>query len=367
MTLIPVLKKEIIDGLRDRRALIAALVSALLGPIFVALAINIAAAARDSAPDPIRLCGAGQAPDLLTHLREAGFKLSDDARVCLDIPADYAERLATGKTAYVHVIADLNSATTTTNQLRREIQAFSNMLAMKRLLARGISPNVVKPIEVEMRSTNPVSRAATFIGNLLILYFVFAPFLIVAAMASDTTAGERERHSLEPLLTHAVGTIDIVVGKFLALATVNIAGTATCIALSLLLVQHSPVAELGLRVETGFAAGAAALLILVPLCMLAAAIQLALGLFSKTAKEATQVTMFVSLLPVLVGVLLMGPREVHVGVWPVAWELKAIAAPLLGSTTVLAPFAVVAMLELTVVAGTLLAAARRLGSERVLG
>jgi sodium transport system permease protein len=367
MTLIPILRKELLDGLRDRRALFAALVSALLGPIFIALAINIAAAARETAPAPIRLCGAGQAPDLLAHLRDAKFTFSDDAGICLDIPADYAERLATGRTAYVHVIADLTSAGTTTNQLRREIQAFSSTLAMKRLLARGISPNVVKPIEVEMRSTNPVSRAATVIGNVLILYFVFAPFLVVAAMAGDTTAGERERHSLEPLLTHAVRAVDIVVGKFLALATVNIAGTATCIALSLALVGRSAVAELGLRVETGFAAGAAALLMLVPLCMLAAAVQLALGLFSKTAKEATQVTMFVSLLPVLLGVLLMGPREIDVGIWPIAWELKAVASPLLGSTTALAPFGLVAAVELAAVAVILLAAARRLQSERVLG
>ena len=63
----------------------------------------------------------------------------------------------------------------------------------------------------------------------------------------------------------------------------------------------------------------------------------------------------------------VGKQDVDVAMWPIAWELKALAVPLLGSTTVLAPFALVAALELAAVAAILLAAARRLTSERVLG
>ena len=171
-----------------------------------------------------------------------------------------------------------------------------------------------------MQSTNPVSRIASTMGNMLILYVVFAPFIIVYAMAGDASAGERERHSLEPLLTHPVRALDVVVGKFLALAAVNAAGTALCVAVSLVLVERSAMPELGLRIETSFATGVTVFLWLAPLCMLVAAAQLALGLFSKTAKEAQQTSMLVSIVPVMVGVAFTMRQDVEVGAWPLAWS-----------------------------------------------
>src|SRR5262249_42765676 len=111
----------------------------------------------------------------------------------------------------------------------------------------------------------------------------------------------------------------------------------------------------------------AAFLSLAPLCMLVAAAQLVLGLHSKTAKEAQQTSMLVSFVPVLVGMMVITRQGIDVGPWPVAWEIKALARPLLGSTTALAPFPLVAGLELAAAALILLAGARRLRSERVLG
>jgi sodium transport system permease protein len=368
MRIAAILKKELLDGLRDQRALSAALAFALIGPVLIVLSVNMAAAAgRATAFEPFRLCGAGEAPDLVAHLQSTGLALAEEARICLDIPQDYAELQAAGKTARVRVLADLTAAGPTIAKLEREINAFSRTLAAKRLMARGVAPSVVAPITVDMHSTNRVSRLASIMGNVLILYIVFAPFIIVYAMAGDTTAGERERHSLEPLLTHPVHASQIVAGKFLALATVNLAGTAICVALSLVLVEYSAMAELGLRVETSLAAGATAFLWLAPLCMLVAAVQLALGLFSKTAKEAQQTSMLISFVPVVIGMLLLARPGIDVGAWPLVWELKALAGPLLGSTSSVAPFYVVAAVELAAAALILLAGASRLRSERVLG
>jgi sodium transport system permease protein len=365
---VAILKKELVDSLRDRRALLAALAFALIGPVLIVHSVNMTAAAgRETAFEPLRLCGAGDAPDLIAHLRSTGLAIADSARICLEVPADYAQLQAAGKTARVRVLADLTVTGPTTQKLEREINAHSRSLAAKRLMARGVAPRVVAPIAVEMQSTNPVSRMASLMGNALILYIVFAPFIIVYAMAGDTTAGERERHSLETLLTHPVSAAQIVAGKFLALAVVNLAGTALCVALSLVLVERSAMAELGFRVETSFGTGATVFLWLAPLCMLVAAAQLALGLFSKTAKEAQQTSMLVSLIPVVVGFMLLARPGLDVGAWPLAWELKALAGPLLGSTSGIAPFYELAAVELGVCVLILLAGARRLRSERVLG
>jgi len=164
-----------------------------------------------------------------------------------------------------------------------------------------------------------------------------------------------------------VSAVQIVAGKFLALAAVNLAGTALCVALSLVLVERSAMAELGLRVETSLGTGATVFLWLAPLCMLVAAAQLALGLFSKTAKEAQQTSMLVSFVPVVFGFVLLARPGLDVGAWPLAWELEALAGPLLGSTSSVAPFYQLAAVEIGACALLLLAGARRLRSERVLG
>jgi len=368
MKIAAVAKKELVDGLRDRRALIAALSFALLGPLAIAFMVNaMAAAGRETALKPIRLCGEGEAPDLVAHLRAAGLMIADDATICLDLPADYARGQAAGEPQRVHVRADLAAEASTVAKLEREIAAYSRSLGAKRLMARGVAPSVAAPIVVDTQSTNRVSRAASALGGVLILYIVMAPFILVFAMAADTTAGERERRSLEPLRTHPLHAIDIVVGKFVALAAVNLAATALCVALSLLMLAHAATADLGLRIETGFTAGFAVFLRLAPLCMLVAAAQLALGLFSKTFKEAQQTSMMLSFLPLVVGMLLLFRPGVDASMWPLAWEIKALAGPLLGSTRVVAPFAIVAGIELGLVVLVLFLAARRLESERVLG
>ena len=363
-----ILKRELIDGLRDRRSLGAALSFALIGPVLIALMINVmAAAGREGAGSPFRLCGPGEAPELVAHLTAAGLALSESADICVEVPADYAQRLAAGETAVVRVIADLTAAGPTTQKLEREITRFGRALGSQRLMARGVAPGVAAPIRVEMQSTNQVSRVASTMGGVLIFYIAFAPFIVVFAMAADTSAGERERRSLEPLLSHPVRAGDIVTGKFLALAAVNLAGTAACIALSLLLVDRSAAADLGLRIDTSLAAGLQAFAWLMPLTLLVTAVQLALGFYSKTAKEAQQTSMVISMVPLMAGMMFTMREGLNPGAWPLVWELEALKGPLLGSTTALAPFPLVAGIELAAAALILFASARHVRSESVLG
>jgi sodium transport system permease protein len=362
-----ILQKEMIDGLRDRRAMLAALSFALLGPLLMVATVNgRAAMTRETPLVPFELCGAGSAPELVAHLQSIGLTVAEAADICVDIPGDYAERQAAGKTVHIRVLADLADADPTVDKIRGAITAFSHRLGAKRLMARGVSPQVATPIVVDMHSTNSISRVAAALSSVFILYLVFAPFIIVAAMAADTTAGERERHSLGPLLTHSVGTAQVVLGKFLALTVVNTAGTVLCVTLSLLLLERSAIGAIGLRIATDAATGLTVCLQLAPLCALVAAAQLAIGLFSRTAKEAQQTLMIVSLLPIMASMALLHRPGIGTGVWPVAWELKALADPLLGSSTPMAPFYLVAVLELGIAGLLLLAGMRQLSSERAL-
>jgi hypothetical protein len=88
---------------------------------------------------------------------------------------------------------------------------------------------------------------------------------------------------------------------------------------------------------------------------------------TKTAKEAQQTSMLVSMLPLMVGMMFTMRQSLNPGAWPLAWELKALAGPLLGSTSAVAPFPLVAGVELAAAALILVASARRVRSESVLG
>jgi sodium transport system permease protein len=303
---------------------------------------------------------------LVETLGGAGLRFEAAADICLGIPEDFEERLRTGRQVRVEIVADLATAGPTIDSLETEINRYSRTLAAQRLMARGLASTVAAPIQVDVKNTNTASRSASALGGAIIIYLVYAPFIIVASMAADTTAGERERRSLEPLLSHPIGYAQITIGKLLALVTVNILGTAACIAISLLMLSRSAAPELGLRLETGFDVGLAAAMLLTPLCVMAAAAQLYLGFLSRSFKDAQQTLMLASILPVLVGFAIITRPSADVGAWPIAWEIRALAEPLLNSNSAAAPFALVAAVEIAIAIAFVIAGALRLRSERVL-
>ena len=206
MKWIAVFMKEMVDALRDRKALTTALSFALLGPVALVMMINVmAASSRPGSLEPVSLCGAGQAPALIEALGGAGIRIEDNADICLNIPEDFEEKLQSGRQVRIEIMADLSAAGSTIDTLESALNRYSRTLASQRLMSRGVAPMVASPIEVDVRNTNTASRSASALGGAIILYLVYAPFIIVASMASDTTAGERERRSLEPLLSHPVG------------------------------------------------------------------------------------------------------------------------------------------------------------------
>ena len=76
--------------------------------------------------------------------------------------------------------------------------------------------------------------------------------------------------------------------------------------------------------------------------------------------------MLMSFAPAIMGFMLTGERLAQAGMWPLAWELNALAVPLLHSTTPMAPFAAVAALELALTLAVLAICALRLRSEAIL-
>jgi sodium transport system permease protein len=367
MRAIAILAKELKDSLRDHKTIASGLMFGLMGPIVVFYIIAITASLqRVDATGPVALCGSTAAPSLVAHLADAGIEIVEDAKICLDIPESFEARLANAEPVRVGVRGDLTRPNPTVAALEREIRAFAVERVAQRLIVRGVAPSVLTAVTVDAQNTNPVSRVANTFGAIVVIFFVMTPFIVAAGMAADLTAGERERRSLEFLLATPARAAEIVLGKFLAVSSFNLAGTALCVAFGLLILDHSALPVLGVRLDAGPATILRVVARLAPLSILVAAIEVTVGFWSKGFKDAQNTLMMLTLVPMAIGYASLGISGA-VGPWPVLWETAALAGPLFGSTGPVAPFAVAASVELGLAAALLMLAARRLKSPNMLG
>ena len=86
-------------------------------------------------------------------------------------------------------------------------------------MARGVSPDLVEPVKVEHVSTATARQKGAFILFLIPMFAILSPLLGGMTIAIDSTAGERERGSLEPLLVNPAPRGAIAGGKWLAAST----------------------------------------------------------------------------------------------------------------------------------------------------
>jgi sodium transport system permease protein len=174
-----------------------------------------------------------------------------------------------------------------------------------RLSLRGVSPEVIRVVQIEEVDTaTPQSQALIFI-SMLPYFIIFAIFNGASPVITDATAGERERGSLEPLLINPLPRSLVAIGKMAAavpFATFNLIITLTGFAA---IFRILPIEEL-LGVQIGLDLGAliAVFLICLPIVLLACAIQTLIASFAKTTKEAGTYLPFIGLIPSLPGLAL---------------------------------------------------------------
>jgi sodium transport system permease protein len=174
-----------------------------------------------------------------------------------------------------------------------------------RLSMRGISPEVVQAVQIEQIDTStPQSQALIFL-SMLPYFIIFAIFNGASPMITDSTAGERERGSLEPLLINPLPRGWVAIGKMLSampFATFNLIVTLAGFAA---IFQILPVEELlGVQIGMDFGALTAVFFLCLPIVFLACAIQILIASFTKTTKEAGTYLPFIGLIPSLPGLAL---------------------------------------------------------------
>jgi sodium transport system permease protein len=175
----------------------------------------------------------------------------------------------------------------------------------RRSLLSSAMLTLMGPAVVFLVSLSPRVRGDEGPGVLLGMLSVFAlvaSFAGAADIALDSTAGERERRSMIPLLLNPVSPEEVIVGKWLAatvfglaVVTLNIIGLAIVLASSApsILAQRAP--QLLVWIVLG----------LVPLASLGAAANVLVAVRSRTMKEAQNASKMLVFLPMVVGMFLV--------------------------------------------------------------
>jgi sodium transport system permease protein len=314
-----VARKEIVDTLRDRRTIVVTLLTAIVaGPLFVVLVLNLVARQADRSRELVLpVTGREHAPALIAYLERQQVKLAampddvetkvrdGDVDVALQIDSRFEADVAKGKPGTVRLLFDRSRdrARPAIEQAEALLRAYNREWGRARLLLRGVAPDVASPLDVEARDLATPQSAGSLVLFLVAYYGLFASLIGGMAAALDTTAGERERMSLEPLLATPATPFELAAGKWLAVAVLN----ATVVGLTLLgfyvTLRFAPLPAVGIPFLFGARELARFAAVLVPLVALLPAVLLYVGARGRTYKEAqanVSVLLFVvSIVPVV--------------------------------------------------------------------
>ncbi len=296
-----VARKEVVDTLRDRRTALVTLMPALLGPAFLVLMLYVVAVQSGKSRDLVLpVAGAEHAPALIAFLARQQVVITAapadfDARVrdgdldvALDIDARFAEDVALGKPGIVRVTYDRSRdrARASIEHTEALLRAYNREWGRARLVLRGVSPDVANPLEVEAHDLATPQSSGSIVLFLVAYYGLFAALMGGLAAALDSTAGERERQSLEPLLTTPVRPLELGTGKWAAVVALDVTVVALTLGGFYLTLRFAPLPAVGIPFLFSATELARFLIVLAPLVLLMPAVLLYVGARGRTFKEA---------------------------------------------------------------------------------
>ena len=318
MTLLTIVwAKEVLDNLRDRRTLLSSLIfGPLFGPILFVFMINIMLSEATSDVDELLelpVTGQEHAEELMIWLGGNGVEIvpgPEDAReavsrgdvsMVLIIPESTGEQMRAGQPAPLQLVVNnaRNRDRGDVRKARRLLNAYRNQVVAFRLQARGINPLVLHPLVIdEVDVSTAVGRALVVLG--MMTYFILFSMLMGGLyLAIDTTAGERERGSLEPLLTLAVPTGLLILGKVAATCTFMLAALAVTVTAFSISINFIDLQALGMQANFGPGIAISVFAVMLPFTLFGAGLMTLVASFTRSYKEAQTYLTVVLLVPTL--------------------------------------------------------------------
>lgn len=296
--------KEIRDNLRDKRSLFFAFIYGpllmpclMLGPII--FQANKHMQNYDSGKE-LHVYAGERAPNLLAWLKSKNLDAKEvdedfqeqikkgDVKLVLEITENYGEKLLEGQPAKVilHFREEDHESRNFFWRVRGELDSYSRMLASQRMLVRGFDQNLLRPLDIAESDLSEDEAGATALANILMFLVVFSCMMGAFYLAIDINVGERERISLEPLLSLPLTRTQVVMGKYLTILLFTVVSFILPIISVAIWASFLPDKFFGNGDVPGLMTYLKITLLSFPICLLFASILMAAGTFSKSVKEA---------------------------------------------------------------------------------
>ena len=327
-------RKEMVDSLRDRRTVISMFVIPIL--LFPALSVGLGwlgASMMNKAQEEISrvmIVGGQDSPRIVEALKKSNkFQIVPESpdfetqitdrkiRAAVVIPPGFdaaANQGEAGKVLVDYYEGDIKSELTQ-DTVREFLGDYRGELARSLLSARNVPKGLMRPFEVTKNNVAPPEKVGgSGFGGMVPYFVIILAFTGAMYPAMDLTAGEKERGTMETILTSPVSRTDLVLGKFFTVVTASLA--TAILALSSMgvsfMLAKSTIDKALAKGEPGFhfaldPRGVLAVFVMIlPLSVLFSAAMLAVSLFAKSFREAqTYISplTFVVIMPAIVALL----------------------------------------------------------------
>ena len=367
-------RKEIVDAARDKRSVMAGLYYALFTPALLAIVFTAVITKTTSPQDfSITIEGESEASHLITYLSDRGISHSDDETgvkaIRLIIGPSFAEQLNRSEPADITLIADYSEDSLRSSIRRTEgvLRGYSSETATLRLIARGIDPSVIRPIDLNIQDLATSDSKGGQLLGMMILVIVLSVFVSGMNLAIDTSAGERERNSLALLLSHPISVRQMVLSKTAAVSTFGMLGLLLVMIMSKIVYPLVPWEELGFSVDISITFMLATLFVGISVAIFAASMQLFVSFMAKSFKEAQTYLTFVMFVPMAMSYATTLDFAVEELRWaPVSGQLQALIDLMKGKEIPLLQLAVSSLTTLIASAALMLGMERLLKSEKII-
>jgi sodium transport system permease protein len=310
-----VYRKELREALRDRRTVIASIVIPLfLFPLlsvgFGSLVSSIINKTEEASPK-VMVVGGDDSPGVVAALKATPkvevVSASQDWRnqviekeipLAVEIPAGFDKSLTDQKKLEVFIYkytGDLKSETAA-GKLNDSLRAYREKVVKDRVVAQKLPVEVLDPFQITQKNIAPPEKsgAALFFGGFIAYIVVFLCFNGGMHPSIDLTAGEKERGTMETILSSPISRAHLVFGKFLlvlttALSTAALSVISMGISFALVNAFQAKAVEAGkegMTMHIGIGAALSVFIMAIPLAVLFSSIQLMIASFAKTYKEA---------------------------------------------------------------------------------
>ncbi len=302
---VTILLKETLDNLRDKRSLLTSIATSIGIPLAIIIVIATVKANKEDKFQKdlvVPTEGLKFAPFLPEILRPHGIFLeegqqnleavvqSGKAFVAMRIEDRAQEKFLTGQPVELSILYDGSKMDSNllSRRLKSAIQQESNALIATRLTNLGLNPQSLRPFQLLDRDLSPQEDAA-----MAMVMSIFPIILIVACfggghyLAVDITVGEREKKTLEPLMGLPLTIPTLVYAKLATITLFCFFSTLLC-SLSFALITNVDIvrAWTQLNIALTWPQALFGLGLILPVCLLAAALEMLVGSYTKSIKEA---------------------------------------------------------------------------------